>query len=160
MLPKTALDVGHAAAAAGKKAAAEGEAIVRRACEQYCLPEHPTGRPRPWPGPWPGPPPLDPEPDYDLSERDREDVHGVVALLKLAQITTRPGTRRMLLRNISVHLQHLRDRAKQEWFAILKNECGLGQKRAYELLAFAKNNPTGKSNASPKIQGQGGKKEG
>lgn len=156
MSSKTALDVGHDTAAAGKKAAAEGEAIVRRAREQYCLPEHPAGRPRPWPGP----PPLDPEPDYYLSDRDREDAHAVVALLKSAQITTRPGTRKALLRNASVYLQHLRARDKREWFAILKNECGLGQKRGYELLAFAKNNPVGKSNASPKNQGKEGEKEG
>lgn len=90
-----------------------------------------------------------PATDYYLTERDRESVLAIQHLLAMAQATDRPGTRIALHRTISTYLLRLREnRDKYEWLALVKHEFRLSKHRAYEMVAFWRNNPVGGSDAS------------
>jgi hypothetical protein len=195
MPPKTALEVGREAAAAGKKAAAEGEEIVRRACERYSL-KLGLSRPKPSDPNWRDLYPRDirredfaavrkdviegerqirrlrklaiartkgqwpkearaikaqimasirdgltrqHDVDYYLTEVDKENIHAVVYMMQLAFLTTHPPTRKAAYFTVSIHLERLRaveGRTSADFAAIVRNECGIGKSRAYELLRF------------------------
>jgi hypothetical protein len=131
--PKSSAEIASAAIDAARKAIAEGNAIVKRAQETYGLKEDPGPSRRRWIPPAP----PESEPDYFLSERDRENVHAVTTMMALARATKRPGTRKAAVRAIGQHLERLRDvdgRDCAEWIEILRRECVLGKTRAYEII--------------------------
>jgi hypothetical protein len=115
---------------------AEGLAIVKQTLAE--LPPH-KARPA-----LAAPPPAAPEPEPEeepidhLTPRERHHVNGVVAMLRLARITAKPGLKRACYRDAGVYLARLRrDRPKAEWAEILREDCGLSVSRAYDLMAVA-----------------------
>lgn len=125
---------GLMAAAAARKAVADGESVIEQARKDFRIVEG-VG-----PGPkelaWrrqqqPKPRPLPKRPlNYVLTEEDRESIAGVIAMLKLGKFC-----------DVAFYLARLhRDRDETEWWSVVR-ECGLTLTRAAELLAIPDQSP-------------------
>lgn len=134
---------------AAKLAIADGEAIVARARALFGLSKHHRPGPlqRAYARRWreqmaakaAQPPEPEPEPpDYHLSAADGDNVIAVTTMLALARAARNSGTRKAIYRDVGIHLQRLRaDRDQAEWTDIVRRECTLSKRRAYELMAIA-----------------------
>jgi hypothetical protein len=131
------LDVARHAITAAKRAADEGEAILRHTQERYRLNLHSTeAQAERLPEPKLI---IKPElPDYVLTAADRVNVAAVVAMMKTAHAAKSEGLRNAAYRDVGLHLQELRhNRDQTELASILWHECGLNLPRAYQLMALA-----------------------
>jgi hypothetical protein len=133
-----AIATARALIAAGKKAAAEGQAILAQSRTQSgrrarrvpaLLPRFKSvSKPEPKPDP----------PDYVLTSADNANVKAVVTLMKIITIGKSAGLRAAAYRDIGPRLYELhQNRDNAEWGNILHRECGLAARRAYELMAIA-----------------------
>jgi hypothetical protein len=136
-----ALDVREILDAAWQ-AVAEGEAIVRRAHEQFGFQEH--TRAGPLEAAWQRgeigqgqPDPPEPEGDYYLTDQDRHDIDGVRTMLRMARLTRKPGLRNASYHAAGLHLLNLQRSQPEEWARIVQRECSLSKSRASELIAAA-----------------------
>jgi hypothetical protein len=142
-------DAARDAFAAARAAVADGEAIVRRTREQLRLTERVGDGPltiawRTQQHERPAPTPKA-EPEYDGSETylltidDEATVRAAVAMLALARLTKRPALRKAAYADIGRHLAELRrDRDKSHFADLVKDECGISVRRAYEFMAMAR----------------------
>jgi len=123
---------------AARKAIAEAEAIVRYARKRYGI----VGRAGPGPRTIrfrPAPAPEIEGPDYFLSDRELAEAKAACVMLAIAKL----GGRAAFYRAAGGHLLRLRgDRDRGEWSEILRHECRLSIRRAYELIALARGKQT------------------
>jgi hypothetical protein len=131
------LDLARQGIATAKTAIDEGEAILQRTQERYRLKPHSTEPERPR---LPKPKLIsEPElPDYVLTAADHVNVAAVMAMMKMADAAQSEGLRKAAYRDLDLHLQELRqNRDQAELATILRHECGLTLRSAYQLVATA-----------------------
>lgn len=68
-----------------------------------------------------------------------ENIRAVNTMLGLARHTRKPGLKAAALQAAGVHLERLRHgRTKLEWSDIVRVNCGISDRRAYELIKLGK----------------------
>jgi len=76
-----------------------------------------------------------------LTAADQVDVQAVITMLALARMKV-AAKREAFYRAAGQHLAHMRDGKHSEHFAeLVRQHCGIGLSRAYELIAIARGKP-------------------
>jgi hypothetical protein len=133
-----AIATASALIAAGKKAAAEGQAILAQSRTKRGSRDRPAPAPFPRFKSVPKPEPKPAPPDYVLTDADYANVKAVVTMMKMTEIGKSAGLRAAAHRDVGTRLHELRqNRDEAEWGDILHRECGISSRRAYELMAMA-----------------------
>jgi hypothetical protein len=82
---------------------------------------------------------LDGSETYFLSDDDIAAIDAVRPMLALARFSKRSGVRNAVYADIGRYLMRLRaDRDKSHFADLVKEQCGLSVRRAYELIAIAR----------------------
>jgi hypothetical protein len=131
------------------KAAAEGLEILRETQAAFGLKDRHVEGPfvRRWRrGEIGQPQQHEPEPErsYHLTEWSRQHAQAVLSMLRLAAATKRLGLKKACYRSAGEHIHRLRfyskydpkPRDRQEWIRLVRQECSLSVRRAYELIAI------------------------